>query len=91
MSIGEPVVANAIANALKASGVLVRVSPEHFQSIVSRVEHPLVVRAEGGLLSKYHQYMVSYKGFMFYTKSPTHVALPLEAEVIVAEKIWLPQ
>ena len=35
----------AIANAIKASGVVVQVSPENFQRIVARVEKPLVICA----------------------------------------------
>ena len=38
----------AIANAIKASGVVVQVSAEDFQRIVARGEKPLVIFATGG-------------------------------------------
>jgi hypothetical protein len=58
-----------IANAIKASGVVVQVSSEDFQRIVARGEKPLVICATGGFFSKNYQYLTSYKGFAFFTKS----------------------
>ena len=80
----------AIAQAIKASGVVVRLAPDEFQRIVVRVESPLVVHAIGGFLSSNYQYLVSYKGLAFYTKSPRPIDLPGSAEVVVAERIWIP-
>ncbi len=83
--------AAAAANAIKASGVVVRVEPEDFQKILRRVENPLLVYAEGGIFTKNYQYMVSYKGFAFVTKSPAPILLPSGVEVVSAKKLWLPQ
>ena len=83
--------AAAIANAIKASGVVVRVDPAAFQTILRKVEHPLVIYAEGGFFSTNYQYLVSYKGFAFFTKSAEPMLLPTGVETIVAAKIWLPQ
>jgi hypothetical protein len=47
--------AAAIAQAIKASGVLVRVDPAEFMKIVGRVPDPLVVAATGGVFSKSYQ------------------------------------
>ena len=80
----------AIANAIKASGVVVRVAPEDFVKILSKADKPLVVYAQGGLISTTHQYLVSYKGFAFFTKSSDQILLPREVELIVANKIWIP-
>jgi len=82
--------AAAIANAIKASGVVVRVSPADFHAIVRKVERPLVIYAEGGLFSTTYQYLVSYKGFAFFTKSSEPILLPTDIEIIVARKIWTP-
>jgi hypothetical protein len=82
--------AAAIANAVKASGVLVRVEQEDFQTILSKAEKPLVVMATGGILRKKHQYLTSYKGFAFYTKSDAPLMLPGNAETINAKQIWIP-
>ncbi|MDX6613493.1 MAG: hypothetical protein QOD75_2679 [Blastocatellia bacterium] len=83
-------VAAAIANAIKASGILVRVEPAEFQSLVLKVKDPLVVYAEGGIFATSYQYLVSYKGFAFFTKSSSPLILPSGVETILAKKIWIP-
>jgi hypothetical protein len=83
--------AAAIANAIKASGVLIRVAPNTFQNILRKVENPLVIYAEGGFFSTKYSYLVSYKGFAFFTKSSEAILLPPNVETIVAAKMWLPQ
>lgn len=81
----------AIAQAIKASGAIVRVEPDQFLKILPRGKEPLVVTAEkGGLFGSGHQYLTSYRGLVFYTKSSTPLALPGKVEVIVAQKIWIP-
>ena len=83
-------IAAAIANAIKASGAVVRVPPEDFANILSRVEKPLVIYKKGGFFTTKHQYLVSYKGFVFYTKTSNQIDLPRSVEVIIAESIWIP-
>jgi len=87
---GAAAAAAAIANAIKASGVVVRVTPADFHTILRKVEGPLVIYAQGGFFSINHQYLVSYKGFAFFTKSSEPILLPTEIETIVARKIWIP-
>jgi hypothetical protein len=88
---GAAAQAAAIAQAIKASGVLVKVKPDDFRTILSRIEQPLVVTAEGGFLSGYkHRYMTSYKGLTFFTDTPEPMMLPGTAEIVVAEGIWIP-
>jgi len=84
------IAAAAIANAIKASGVVVRVSPEDFASILRRVEKPLVIYSKGGFFTTKHHYLTSYKGFAFYTKSANQMDLPKSVEVIIAQSIWIP-
>jgi hypothetical protein len=91
MAAGAAAVAAAIANAIKASGVVVRLEPNDFQVILRKVEHPLVVYAEGGIFSTNYQYMVSYKGFAFVTKTSAPILLPSGVETVMAKKVWLPQ
>jgi len=83
-------IAAAIANAIKANGILVRVEPGDFQSLLLKVKDPLVVYAEGGVFSTNYQYLVSYKGFAFFTKSSSPLILPSAVETILARKIWIP-
>ena len=80
----------AAAEALKASGTIVRVEPAVFVSLLGRGDAPLVVVAHGGMLRKRYKYLTSYKGLAFYTESPTQLALP-KAEIIVAKSISLPE
>lgn len=87
---GAAAVAAAIAQAIRASGVLVRVSPDDFQKILRKSEQPLVIYAKGGFFTSNHQYLTSYKGFAFFTKSATEIIFPPGTEVIVANKIWIP-
>jgi predicted neuraminidase len=82
--------AAAIANAIKASGAIVRVEPDDFLRIATKVNNPLIVVAEGGWMRKYYQYLTSYKGLIFFAKSPHPISLGLNAEIIRAGTIWVP-
>jgi hypothetical protein len=90
MAAGAAAAAAAIANATKASGVIVRVSAENFLAILTRIESPLVVHASGGIFSTKYQYLTSYKGLAFYTKSPAPIELPRGTELVRAQSIWIP-
>jgi len=90
MATAAAAAAAAIANAIKASGVLVRVEPREFVKILARANSPLVVMAEGGLFSTNFQYLMSYKGLAFFTKSKETLALPADAEVVRARGINIP-
>ncbi|MBC7964541.1 MAG: hypothetical protein H7Z17_01350 [Fuerstia sp.] len=82
--------AAAVAQAIKASGVIVRVEPADFLRILQRQQEPLVVQAAGGFFSTSYQYLSSYKGLAFFTKSPFPLTLPGGCEVVQAQKIWIP-
>jgi hypothetical protein len=82
--------AAAIAQAIKASGVIVRVAPEDFENILRKSEKPLVICATGGFISTNYQYLTSYKGFAFFTKCPAPMMFSPKVETIVAAKIWIP-
>jgi hypothetical protein len=82
--------ASAIAQAIKASGVLVRVEPSEFMRILHRQDETLVVMARGGFFEPGWRYLTSYKGLAFFTKSPDPLPLPGRAEVVEARKIWIP-
>jgi len=82
--------AAAIAQAIKASGVVLRLDPDEFRKILLRMADPLVVVAEGGLFGTRYKYLISYKGLAFFTKSKTPLDLPSRAEVVEAGRIWVP-
>jgi hypothetical protein len=82
--------AAGIIQAIKASGVIVRIEPGEFAKLTSRAIDPLIVVAEGGLFSKNYQYLMSYKGIAFFTKSATPLTLPVGTELVTAGRIWVP-
>ena len=84
--------AAAVAQATKASGVIVRLEPEEFQRVLYRIENAVVVvaPATGGMFSRKHQYLTSWRGLAFYTQAAEGLHLPDGAEVVVAKKIWVP-
>jgi len=80
----------AIANAIKASGVLVRVESNEFIKILNKCEKPLVVVAGPAFLSPSYKYLISYKGLAFYTKAGRPLHLPSDCETILSGKIYIP-
>lgn len=84
--------AAAAAKAIRASGAIVRVAPAAFLAILGRTAGALLIVSHGGLLHRHIEYLTSYKGFIFYTKTDADapLALPSSVERIDAEAIWLP-
>jgi hypothetical protein len=80
----------AMIQAVKASGAIIRVEPEAFITILSKMAEPLVVISMGGIFKKDFRYLTSYKGLCFYTKSPSRLILPGRTELIAAKQIWVP-
>ena len=86
MNPGPPI----IIPAQRASQLLVRVDPDEFAKIVSRMKEPLIVVVEGGVFSTHYHYLTSYKGLPFYTRSGNQLPMPPGAEVVEAEEISIP-
>ena len=82
--------AQQVAQAIKAQGVLVRVDPGDFLSLLRKQEEPLVVIAPAGFLQRGYRYLISYKGLAFHTKSRDPLPLPPRAEVVQAQAISIP-
>jgi hypothetical protein len=80
----------AIANAIKASGAIVRLEEEDFMKVISRAENPVVIISRGGFMKKNFDYLTSYKGLIFYTRTKNEILLPGNPEVISAQQIWIP-
>ena len=87
---GAAAAAAAIAQATKASGVIVRLAPGDFLAVLGRQDEPLVVHATSGMLSTRYEYLNSYKGLAFFTKTEVPLSLPRGTEVVLARKIWIP-
>lgn len=83
--------AAAIAQAIKASGAIVRMEPNDFLQIVYRADDPVVVLATSKMFGKTsYKYITSYKGLAFYTKSKSALSLGSGVELIAAKNIWIP-
>ena len=80
----------AVVQALKASGTIVKVGPPEFVALLTKARDPLVVFSEGGMFKKKYEYLFSYKGLAFYTKSPDPLMLPGDTEIVRAQGIWIP-
>lgn len=83
--------AAAIAQAIKASGAIVRVDQPTFERLVARVDDPLVVTSQLRFFGTRYVYLTAYKGLIFYAKSKVPLRLPGRAEVIAAGAIWVPR
>ncbi len=82
--------AAAAITALRAMGVVVKVEPQDFFRIVQKVPDALVVHSPPSFFGS-NQYLVSYKGFAFYTKSSEELRLPGSVEIVRARSIYVPR
>ncbi|HYU01943.1 MAG TPA: hypothetical protein VEK85_16335, partial [Gemmatimonadales bacterium] len=83
--------AAAIAQAIKASGVVVRLEAGEFLRILHRQDEPLIVLARGGFFQAKWRYLTTYKGLAFFAESPDLLPMPGRAQVIEAKTIWIPR
>jgi len=82
--------AAAVAQAIKASGAIVDLEPDEFQRILGRMDSGVVVQTLGGFRKKTHEYLASYGGFIFHTKSEKRMSFGSGVEMVWAKKIWVP-
>jgi hypothetical protein len=87
---GAVAAAAALAQAIKASGAIVRVDPADFNAILGKQRGALIVHARSGFVRASYQYLTSYKGLTFFTRSSVPLILPGDAEQIIARAIWVP-
>ena len=80
----------AQVNAVKATGVVVRLEIGEWLKILERTDRPLVVIGVGGVLKKHNQYLTSYRGLAFFATSKDMIVLPPRCEVVRARKISIP-
>jgi hypothetical protein len=82
--------AAAIAQAKKASGVILRLTPDEFLKVLGHAEAPLVVISQARVFSRQYSYVSSCKGLAFFTKSSESLLLPGNCETVRAKAIWIP-
>jgi hypothetical protein len=90
MNAGAAAAAAARAQAIKASGAVVRLEPEEFSKLVHLNAEGLVVHAMGGFLYRRHRYLMGYKGLAFHTMANEPIFLPASMQVVEARRMWLP-
>lgn len=81
--------AAAMAQAVKASGAIVRMEPKDFLQILYRADDPIVVTSTSKVFKTSYKYLTSHKGLAFYTKSATPLQLGT-VEIVHAKQIWIP-
>lgn len=87
---GAAAAAAAVAQAIKASGAIVKVEPDEFKKLLDRNAEALVVHAPGGFFTPGHKYLMGYKGLMFFTSAADPISLSGRCQVVEAKKIWIP-
>jgi hypothetical protein len=80
----------ALANAIKATGVVVRLDPPEWLRVLKRTDNPLIVIARGGMFRRKYHYLTAYRGLAFYTTSEQPLVLPGRTELINAKSISIP-
>lgn len=90
MNGGGTAAAAAIANAIKASGAIVRLREEDFIKVISRSDKPVIIVSRGGFMKKDFDYLTAYKGFIFFVRTKNEINLPGDSEIISAQQIWIP-
>lgn len=70
--------------------MIVQLGPQEFVDLLRKIERPLIIYKQPGLLAPNHQYLTSYKGLAFFTKSRVEIDFPRGTEIIIADKIWMP-
>lgn len=90
MAAGAAAAHAALVNAVKASGVVVRLEIVEWLKILERTERPLVVIGTGGVFKKHNQYLTSYRGLAFFATSKDAIVLPPRCEIVQAKKISIP-
>ena len=87
---GAAAAAAAVANAIKATGAIVKLEPTEFAKILARQDAPVIATGMTGIFTTKHQYLTNYKGLFFYCASKDPLPLPSRAEVVAAKNIWIP-
>jgi hypothetical protein len=83
-------VAAAHANAIKACGTMVNVSPEDFVRVLALDDDALVVHATGGVFTTVHRYLTSVRGLAFHCQSPEPLQIPTDRILVEAKSISMP-
>lgn len=87
---GGAAAAAAIANAVKASGSIVRVESSDFLRILEKQDDALVVVSVEWMFGQWYKYLTSYKGMTFFAKSTEPIHISSRCEIIECKKIWIP-
>jgi hypothetical protein len=80
-------VAAAHANAIKACGTLVKVSPKDFLRVLALDNDALVVHATGGVFTTVHRYLTSVRGLAFHCRSAEPIDIPTDRILVEAKAI----
>lgn len=83
--------AAAAINAVRSFGVIVRVAPEDFLTIVGLQDEPLIVASNQWIIfSRRNRYLVSFKGLTFFTESPFPLEFDPGTLIVHSKNIQVP-
>ena len=75
----EPAAQAAIQEAIKASGAIVKIEPNEFSNLISKMDDGIVIeKGDNGFFDSGYKYSTSDKGFIFYCKSKNQINDPVK-------------
>lgn len=87
-----PVIAAASqqnVQALGSFGLMVRVGAGTFLHLVAAAGEPMVLHGRAGLLRRAHRWVLSHRGYVFWTE--TSDLLPLDVDVVEVGRLRMPE
>ena len=69
---------------------MLRVDEENFLKAVNKSNFALVVICKVGIINKRYQYLMPYKGLVFFCEVRKLLSLPDNIEMITARRMFLP-
>lgn len=89
----NPVSAGAASQsmrAVKSFGILVKLSHNDFLALVEKDANALILKTRSKMWFFGYRYLISYKGFAFYTNSTLELKLPKDREIMLIDRIVIP-
>jgi hypothetical protein len=77
------------ANLVLAPYNLISMDADDFLKLLEQIEKPLIIMAQGKhFFQQNYQYMVSFKGFNFQTKSLEKLPMPAYSLIVESKQSW---
>jgi hypothetical protein len=77
-------------NALKMSGVFVKLTPSDFQNLINKHDNLAIVFSKSSFFGTSFSYVTAHKGLTFFCKTKDQLSLPSKHEVFSVAHLSLP-